>query len=175
MGTRSVIAKPTKSGFTGRYHHWDGYPRGLGSTLYNAYQGHFGRDLDAMCNFLLNEHPAGFATIVERDLSLPCGFATRRAGSAERPLHPECYCHGSCSQSPQEITETDAAAIGCEYAYVLSEQNNDAVMEILSSYTGSGKMIGAAGHGDPNASWRTIARIDLAGPQPDWKAIEARV
>ena len=67
MSTRSVIARPTETGFLGRYHHWDGYPAGLGATLYENYRGHFQRDLDAMCRFLLDDHPAGFSTIVGRD------------------------------------------------------------------------------------------------------------
>ncbi len=176
MGTRSVIAKPTQTGFSGRYHHWDGYPSGLGATLYDAYQGHFGGDLDAMCHFLLDEHPAGFWTIVGRDLSLPCGYFGRYTGSDERTLNPVCYCHGIRSDPAHEVTEKDAGTIGCEYAYVLSEQNGLDVMDILSSYTERGdKMIGLFGSGDPDSVWRRIARIEIGDPEPDWKAIEARV
>lgn len=36
MGTRSVIAVPyrTKTGWRGRYCHWDGYPSGVGQSLF---------------------------------------------------------------------------------------------------------------------------------------------
>ena len=34
MSTRSLIARKTEDGFEGTYHHWDGYPTGLGYTLW---------------------------------------------------------------------------------------------------------------------------------------------
>ena len=33
MGTRSVIAVKTDTGWKGRYCHWDGYPSGVGANL----------------------------------------------------------------------------------------------------------------------------------------------
>ena len=38
MSTRGVIARKDGDGFTGRYHHLDSYPSGLGQTLYRLAQ-----------------------------------------------------------------------------------------------------------------------------------------
>jgi hypothetical protein len=63
MSTRSAIARPNGDGFTGVYHHWDGYPSGLGRTLFRLFRdqtiGSVGHTLD----FLIDKHPAGWSTI----------------------------------------------------------------------------------------------------------------
>ena len=79
MSTRAAIARAVDKGdggihFEGRYHHWDGYPTGLGATLYEAYNGFFQRDLDAMLKYLVDDHPAGWSTINGSDFSLEPGF-----------------------------------------------------------------------------------------------------
>jgi hypothetical protein len=86
---------------------------------------------------------------------------------------PRCYCHGERHEDiDQIVTEKDAAEIGCEYAYVFDDDGH--TMTILSSYCGSGKkMIGMWGMGDPRAVWQEIAKIDLDGPEPDWKELDA--
>lgn len=38
MSTRSIIAIQNKKGFKGGYHHWDGYPTGLGEYLFDTFQ-----------------------------------------------------------------------------------------------------------------------------------------
>lgn len=73
MSTRSVIARKTQTGFTGVYHHWDGYPSGLGAMLFELRNGHFKRDTQAMLRYLIDEHPAGWSTIINADFSLPSG------------------------------------------------------------------------------------------------------
>lgn len=75
MSTRAAIARPSESGFTGVYHHWDGYPTGLGSTLYNAYRHVFAHDSERMCAYLIDEHPAGWSTINGKDWTQAPGFA----------------------------------------------------------------------------------------------------
>lgn len=82
MSTRSAIARPVPSEdgkikFVGVYHHWDGYPQGLGATLFELYNGFFKRDLDAMLKTLIDDHPAGWSTINGKDLSLAPGFHDR--------------------------------------------------------------------------------------------------
>jgi hypothetical protein len=53
MSTNGIIARSTGEGtFAGRYHHWDSYPSGLGTTLVELYRGHFNRDLDRMLQVL---------------------------------------------------------------------------------------------------------------------------
>lgn len=73
MSTRSVIARKTQTGFTGVYHHWDGYPSGLGATLFELFNGQFHRDLEALLKYLIDDHPAGWSTINGADFTLPAG------------------------------------------------------------------------------------------------------
>ena len=71
MSTRSCIARKTDSGFIGVYHHFDGYPNGVGRTLFNLRNSHFKGDTDAMLKFLIDDNKGGWSTIVEADFSLP--------------------------------------------------------------------------------------------------------
>lgn len=71
MSTRSAIARPTADGFAGRYHHWDGYPTGLGATLFQIHTEVFNGDTERMLEVLIDEHPAGWSTINGADWSLP--------------------------------------------------------------------------------------------------------
>ena len=217
MSTRGVIARTKGDGFTGRYHHWDSYPEGLGETLYQWAQR---MPLEQMLHLLLDEHPVGWSTIVGTDPDLLPGFVDstnpeRRCvvcgmriwehyrqyyGIDGRPplpekfahipqnvylltdhppkpekfptdSRPQCYCHGERHEPPHEaVTEKNAAAMGCEYAYVFDEKAR--VMHILSSYCKDGhKMIGMFGMGDKEAVWRLMTTVALDGPEPDWRSL----
>lgn len=141
MSTRGVIARPNGDSWTGRYHHWDSYPSGLGKTLFNAYHGHFNRDVEYMQHFLLDEHPAGWSTIVDSDFSIKPGWTSPMKGypgsnvshengdwkraylkytksAAQR--RPHCFCHGERHQEAFLYTaETKGSDL--DYVYVLSE------------------------------------------------------
>ena len=80
MSTRSVIARANGDSWAGRFHHWDGYPEGLGKTLIENATGPFVGNLAGMLKILIDDHPAGWDTIVGRDLNLP---ATYRAALPE--------------------------------------------------------------------------------------------
>lgn len=198
MSTRSVIARKTEQGFEGVYHHWDGYPAGLGRTLYQAYNGYFGRDLDKMLAFLIDQHPAGWSTINGADWNLPAGPRSENHGpcvkcgleqwmlrqyytadeGSERPVLLSILLQSmekSKAQAvrdtdePWTVTEKNAAGSGCEYAYVFTDSKT---MLVLSSYCDDGrKMIGMFGCGDPEARWKIIAEVPLDGPEPDWEAM----
>jgi hypothetical protein len=161
MGTRGVIARHTGEGkFKGRYHHWDSYPSGLGKTLFHVRLKEFNSDTEAMLKFLLDDH-IGWSSINDSDWKEEPGYGEEG---------PQCYCHGERDELGWWSTEKDASESGCEWAYVFK----DTTMLILSSYTSSGnKMIGMFGFGDPNATWKCVAMIDLDGEEPDWKAIES--
>lgn len=73
MGTRSVIAEPHGDGFRGRYHHWDGYPSGVGAELWRLQREHFA-DLDAMRQYLVTDEPQGWSTICGADFDQPKGW-----------------------------------------------------------------------------------------------------
>ena len=38
MSTRSIIARKTDEGFIGTYHHWDGYPSGVGRLVAEGFK-----------------------------------------------------------------------------------------------------------------------------------------
>jgi len=47
-------------------------------------------------------------------------------------------------------------------------------MLVLGSFCPNGsKMLGMFGMGDPDAAWSIIAEVDLDGPEPDWRAMNA--
>lgn len=161
MSTRAVIARKTETGFKGNYHHWDGYPSALGATLFALYNGHFQKDLPTMLKVLLDDHNA-WSTINEGDFTKEPGYGNEGA--------PHCYCHGSRSEKMEPMTELNAQACGCDWAYVFDGTQ----MLVLSSYhPEGGKMIGLFGCGNPNAKWYQVASVDLNGPEPDWEAIES--
>lgn len=74
MSTRSVIAEPYGDGFRGRYHHFDGYPSGVGHELWDLYHGHFAGDVDEMVCYLVTDEPQGWSNIIGADFSLPKGW-----------------------------------------------------------------------------------------------------
>jgi len=167
MATRGVIARETKNGFKGRYHHWDSYPSGLGKTLWNLYHGYFKRNLRRMLKVLIDEHPAGWSTIVDKDFSLQPKFIEGEIQSKR----PRCRCHGDRHEKDLEITEENASRYGCEWAYVFNEEKK--TMKIMKSFNEDGtEMIGAFGTGNPNAKWITVYIVHLDKEEPNWKEIE---
>ena len=162
MGTRGAIARKTKDGFEGRYHHWDSYSDGLGEALFKLCRGHFGGDFTTMVRTLIDDHPGGWSTIIGADWALVPGF-NERAG----PDRPQCYCHGDRSEEGWLVTQDNAGDSGCEYVYVIDEKGT---MQVLSSYNSDGgKMIGFFGQGNPDAKWVEIGKVDLTSDEePDW-------
>ncbi len=75
MSTRSVIARQAGDGFIGRYHHSDGYPSGVGAAIYKLYNGYFKQDAKRMLEVLIDEHPAGWSTIVGSGLGEVTDFS----------------------------------------------------------------------------------------------------
>jgi hypothetical protein len=78
VGTRSVIARPSPEGgfhgsFHGSYCHYDGYPAHQGRVLFEAVTGPFAGDPDAACQYLIDQHPAGWS-VLYGDFTLPPGY-----------------------------------------------------------------------------------------------------
>jgi hypothetical protein len=59
----------------GRYHHYDGYPAGLGTSLLLAQRDNF-KTIAEMVQVLVFDHPAGWSTINGADWTLTPGTAT---------------------------------------------------------------------------------------------------
>jgi len=74
MSTRAVIAEPAGDGFRGRYHHFDGYPSGLGAELWWLQHARYQGDTQAMRAELIGAHPGGWSTIIGADWSQAPGF-----------------------------------------------------------------------------------------------------
>ncbi len=151
MSTRSVIARKTSTGFCGVYHHWDGYPRGLGAFLFQYLGGHLKRQVEDALKRMIDESPGGWSSLMQ--------------------LAPKAY--DDPDRAP--VTEENASAVGCEFAYVFPSDHS--TMEIWSSFCGEGerkgqKMIGAFGAGDKDATWKCVATVDLSKDEPNWEEIE---
>lgn len=163
MSTRAVIARKTDAGFTGVYHHWDGYPSGLGKTLFTIHKTHFNKDTDKMLKVLIDAHRNGWSTINSNWSLEP--QSVRDVDFVGDP--PKYYPENDGDGEP--ITQENASGSGCEYAYVFEGDT----MKILSSFCAEGeKMIGMFGMGDPKAIWQEIEIVNLAGDiEPDWEKL----
>jgi len=162
MSTRSVIGRRTGTGFTGVYHHWDGYPSGLGATLVGMYQGRFEKNLDALLKYVIDDHPGGWSTL----------------NISESRKVPECFCHDAkgnkvSGNGMNAMTEKNASGCGCEYAYVFYREGDEDRMSIFSSYSNDGKMIGMFGFGDEKARWKLIAEVVLGKESPNFSVLDS--
>ena len=68
MGTRGCIARlksrePLE--YTGVYHHWNGYPAGLGRRLFRLRNGLFGGNTEVMLEVLIDAAPNGWESIMD--------------------------------------------------------------------------------------------------------------
>lgn len=182
MSTRAVIARLVGPGrFRGNYHHWDGYPNGLGASLHELYHNHFNKDIGVMLKYLIDDHPAGWSTICGRDFTQEPGYVENpevKAHQKQSEQPPECFCHGDRKDDGWIVTEKNASGSGCEYAYAFTKgENGHNLMVVLSSYRkDGGKMVGFFGFGDKDALWREIGVVDLDSETgPDWEAITKAV
>jgi hypothetical protein len=171
MSTNGIIARSTGEGtFKGRYHHWDSYPSGLGVALVELYRGHFKHDLTHMLTVLLDQHPAGWSTIVQKDFGLKPGYTnvgSRPDGMSieefqNQPLNRrlQCYCHGA--RHEEDFLHDEKSDCGAEWAYVFDE--DEKVLHVLDrqKHEVSGEY-----------HWQDVGRIDLATEDEiNWTAIE---
>lgn len=178
MGTRAIIGRVNDDGtdgWKGRYHHWDGYPTGLGRRLWELWLIHFKGDTAAMMKFLIDDHPAGWSTILVGDFNQPAGFheyGVQHEGEPptsdfdahrawEEAQGPQCYCHGDRHEGPMQLETSEMAlSTWCEYAYIFNEANH--VMYILAHLRGK---------------WHSIASVRFTDTVREgyWKTVEAKV
>jgi len=177
MSTPGIISRSTGEGtFTGRYHHWDSYPHGLGVALVELYRGHFERDLDRMLQVLLDEHKS-WSTIVHKDFKLKPGYtnvASRPEGMSIEAFHnlplnrrPQCHCCGA--RREEGFVADEKSDCGAEWAYVFEtvpahdEQPEQKLLHVLyPEKNQSGEY-----------SWKEAGRIDLESENKiDWVTIE---
>lgn len=171
MSTHAIIARGTPTKFSGRYHHYDGCPTGLGAALWEHWRGHFGgtsEGLRAMLGVLIDDHPAGWRSIVGRDFALPVGAVSReverrRSARDEATREPECYCHGARREGAALWTEATPAS----WAYVFDARAARAVAP------SSGVHLRVLSF-DGRAGWvlRGTVKCDQDMGAPDWELIE---
>lgn len=171
MSTRSVIARPTEGSehsWEGRYHHSDGYPSGLGKTLWDALHGSFAGDIHGLLKLLIDDHPAGWSVINDRDLTKPAGFVNwgdypKKANgetdyAAIEKLGPACYCHGARNEEAWELESSEKDPSDREWAYVINP-----LSESLAVYEADTRR------------WHFVGTFSLSGPEPDWKQLNQGV
>lgn len=115
MSTRSVIAEPYGDGWRGRYHHFDGYPSGVGATLWDLFHGYYLEDLDAMTHRLITDEPVGWSNINGADMNLPncwtdrntetCAICGRQTWEHYRQYYGSGYGEGRTAPNPHEIVQ----------------------------------------------------------------------
>ncbi len=181
MSTRSIIARATGEGtFKGVYHHWDGYPTGLGKYLTEILAHPFDHDLPRMLHTLIDQHPAGWSTILGKDFSLAPGYtwenvshpsceglsdaeyqAAMEAYRATPDMRrPQCYCHGARREESQTLTERDDA--GAEWAYIFEEEERVLHVCHRAKHPQSGEYF-----------WDDVGRIELDdASETNWTHIE---
>ena len=165
MSTRSIIARPDDLGATGRYHHFDGYPTGLGQALWALYHGPFGGDVAAMTTTLIDDHPGGWSNIIGADFTKAPGYREYGASTVAEDA-PHCYCHGD-RHEPEMGPHVCRCGLGdpsgcdplfTEYLYVLTPVG----LECWFS----------AGGDDGQYRHRRFGLLPWDGPEPSWAAVE---
>jgi len=182
MSTNGIIARSTGEGtFKGVYHHWDSYPNeGLGQYLTQVLAGHFKNDLGWMLRVLIDEHPAGWSTIVNKDFTLKPGYTAESlkhaspSSMSDADYHaemeqfralpdyrrPQCYCHGKRHEEAQVLTEKSEAC--ASWAYVFDEEER--ILHVCNREK----------HQDTKEYfWNDVARIELDNlDEVNWTHIE---
>jgi hypothetical protein len=140
-------------GFAGRYHHFDGYPTGLGKRLYEVV-GQLG--VKRALELLVDEHPVGWSSIDGCDITAEPGYG----GKYDDTSHgPRCYCHGERHEEGDWLLTDQGDDGGAEWAYAISERA--AVMTVYKWRYGPER-------------WQLVEVVRLDDPEPDWEAIEQK-
>lgn len=125
MGTRSVVAIPyaRKTGWRGRYIHWDGYPSGVGRTLHKIVR----RDgRDKAVRVLVEDHAGWSSVNGEADPKVGLGMDDGRFeavpgyGTAYTTTKLNIFGEKNYQQARKsDWIRHDGDDCGTEYAYVL--------------------------------------------------------
>lgn len=176
MSTRSVIARTVGDGFEGRYHHFDGYPGGIGKTLYTLANTQFKDNIKRMMEILVDEHKAGWSNINNRNFSVTPGYREydnrkvaedfRKDGETmsvsydklyeweRQNIGPECFCHGDRQETTEILIAQEGESNWTDWAYAIDE---DSMMMGVFNNLSKG--------------WALVSVVDLNGPEPDWQTI----
>jgi hypothetical protein len=135
----------------------------MGAALFELANTQFKGKLEAMLKVLLDDHPAGWSTIMGRqgaaDFSKPVGYVDINRRDDYYSNRPKCYWHGDRHDEAWEVKSTDPET-WCEWAYVINAEKH--AMVVLEE---------VGRHGE--TEWRVAAVVDLDEPEPSWEAIDA--
>ena len=150
MSTRSIIARKTEGGFAGVYHHWDGYPVGLGQTLYRMYK-------------------QVWSSINGVDWSQPIGYVT----CLEHNDAPQCFCHGDRAEEGWVADQNSECGAEFAYAFEKSIEDETDLLHIYERQYGDGShTMEFFGMTSSEGGWTLIKTIDLLGNEDiDWENI----
>lgn len=112
----SIIARPTPTGWEGRYIHNDGHPDQRVPLLFDLYHRVYRHDLNAMTRYLIDDHPAGWSQLGD-DPTTDTGWhnaapPTQRHGFI-------CYCHGDRNEAAQLHTQADTDPALADAVFVI--------------------------------------------------------
>ena len=176
MSTRSIIARKTEEGFEGTYHHWDGYPSGLGYSLWHIYKSiaiDQEGSLEDMLDLLIDAHPTGWSSINGVDWTQPIGYVSDYAEGKARNA-PMCFCHGDRQETVDEPF-TNLTNCGAEFAYAF-EKDKEKETDLMHIYE---KQYDDGSHAmeffrmtNPDGAWQLVETVDiLERKEPYWKGI----
>ncbi|WP_247706972.1 hypothetical protein [Streptomyces liliiviolaceus] len=168
MSTHSFLARPTLTGYTGIYVHFDGQPGAKLPLLLAVYQYRFGRDLEAMTRHLVDDVAVGWDELGTDllDGAPPQTIAALTGGEQwpSRTLDHLTTADGA-PPSRMTVTEATAAGQGLEWGYVLRPQGIEVIPALFRT---SGPVIawGTDPLGDFSASAISRALTPSRGPGP---------
>ncbi|MFH8991382.1 hypothetical protein [Streptomyces sp. NPDC017940] len=156
MSTGSCIARPTETGYTGIYVHFDGNPSGRLPLLLAAYQHRFARDVEVMSAHLIDQ-----VTIAWDELGTdlldgaPKTLLKALTGGERWPSREMDNIVTSDGSPPQREVITEANSGSLPWGYVL----HPAGIEVISLY--------AADRG-PIVDWNTDPRTRFSDHPYQW-------
>lgn len=146
MSTRSIIGtydNKEQDKWHGVYHHFDGYPTGVGSTLLSLLKK---KGVDFIRNEIIEKHPEGWSTINENWNKKPVNGRKTGFDKIKAPTH---YDPSEAREFFNQDDEPGTA--GAEYLYLVHNKRIDVFCPLYIKGEFKGKrMIGAFGMGAPN-------------------------
>lgn len=183
MSTRGCVAVKRGKGWEGVYNHFDSYPSGLGSGLWEYLQGKTQGELEEFASELLQygdwrEYLNGGVCEYcgKKGLGQPCNISGAIYGKSDTPPDPEGKHHDH-SPSDSRVTPDNAAedALWIEWVYVVNPETR--TVEVFTGARGEGEHEERAYDGrrfmSPNYQYVSVGHFGL-DIQPEWERLEKR-
>ncbi|MDF3292416.1 hypothetical protein [Streptomyces silvisoli] len=157
MATRSLIARPTKTGYAGMYVHFDGYPSTRLPLLLAAYQHRFAGDVEAMARHLIDDVDYGWSEIGTDLLDgAPDALRQTLTGGTEYPSRKYTDVINTDGTPAKRQLITQATTGGLDWGYVLHPHG----IEVIP--------LSEEDHG-PVVDWNTDPRARFSDSYARWK------